>query len=71
MDAARQRAYRFLLYRALLEIRMLGWRASSPRSVLNPFALRRARPRRLLGREPARIPALAAFFAAAPEALGL
>jgi hypothetical protein len=71
MDAARQRAYRFLLYHALLEIRMLGWRAS-PRSVLNPFALRRARPRRLLGREPARasLPSPPSS-PQPPEALGL
>ncbi len=42
MDDVRKNAYRFLLYEALVEIRMVGWRGHSPLSALNPFALRRS-----------------------------
>ena len=41
MDDVRKNAYRFLLYHALVEIRMVGWHAHGPLCLLNPFALRR------------------------------
>lgn len=42
MDDARKNAYRFLLYWAMLEIRLLEHVAHRPWRLLNPFTLRRA-----------------------------
>ena len=41
MDESRRNAYRYLLYRALLEIRGIEWIRHHPLRWLNPFALRR------------------------------
>jgi hypothetical protein len=37
MDEKRKRAYRYLLYQAMLEIRILQWQVYSPLRLLNPF----------------------------------
>jgi|SRR4051812_1355005 hypothetical protein len=41
MDDQRKYAYRYVIYWAMLEIRMLRWQASRPLRLLNPVALYR------------------------------
>jgi hypothetical protein len=42
MDEMRKRAYRYLLYRAMLEIRPVAWMAFSFARILNPYLWRQS-----------------------------